>query len=127
LPAVRQQHYCNADLRHELADGSAPREARNRSDQRRRGFQAKTACACRAPGKDRSLALRQLGSTGRTFRFVDGPDPKLVYEIEQAGFVPVRGVLAWELSVNDEESHEWYEVHVDAATGRLIRVMPFVH
>jgi len=68
---------------------------------------------------------QQLGSTDRQFRFGDGPDPKLLYDIEQVGFAPVRGILVWDLSVIDQESWEWYQVYVDAATGRLVRVMPF--
>jgi hypothetical protein len=47
------------------------------------------------PGMQQSLN-EQLGSTDRKFRFVDGPDPKLAYEIEEAGFAPVRGVLVWD-------------------------------
>jgi peptidase YpeB-like protein len=78
------------------------------------------------PGMQQSLNER-LGSADRKFRFVDGPDPKLVYEIEQPGSAPFRGVLVWNLSVIDQASNQRYQVHVDAATGRIVRAWPYVN
>jgi hypothetical protein len=81
--------------------------------------QAKAKAAAQMP-----WALDQhLGSAARKFRFDDHP-AHLAYEIEEAGFAPVRGVLVWVFSVY-VESDGWYQVHVDASTGKIVALFGY--
>lgn len=69
-----------------------------------------------------SQALSEkLGPKERQFTFRDKP-AQLMYDIEQSGSAPTRGVLVWELSAANVATNERYEVHVNAATGTIVRM-----
>lgn len=68
--------------------------------------------------------LAELGLADAEFSFDDTP-AHLRYEFEEGGSVGgvSGGALVWVFSANIK-SQGWYEVMVDAATGRVVRIYP---